>query len=341
MTPPREFHRLRVAEVISEAGGACSLVLAVPPDLADTFGYRPGQFLTVRVPSDRDGSVARCYSLSSSPHAGDQPTITVKRTDGGYASNWIADNLAAGSMLDTLPPAGTFCPGTLDGDFLLFAAGSGITPVISILKSALAQGRGRIVLSYANRNERSVIFDAELRRLAAAAGGRLAVAHWLDSVQGPPTAAGLAALARPYAGYEAFICGPDPYLAVVRDALSQLGVPPRRVHIERFLSLAENPFEATAEPSGGLAATLDVTLDGEQRVLPWPPGSRMLDVLIEHGLDAPYSCRQGICGACACQLTGGQVDMAHNEVLEPADLADGYILACQAVPLTESVSITY
>jgi 3-ketosteroid 9alpha-monooxygenase subunit B len=341
VTPPREFHRLRVAEVISEAGGACSLVLAVPPDLADTFGYRPGQFLTVRVPSDRDGSVARCYSLSSSPHAGDQPTITVKRTDGGYASNWIADNLAAGSMLDTLPPAGTFCPGTLDGDFLLFAAGSGITPVISILKSALAQGRGRIVLSYANRDERSVIFDAELRRLAAAAGGRLAVAHWLDSVQGPPTAAGLAALARPYAGYEAFICGPDPYLAVVRDALSQLGVPPRRVHIERFLSLAENPFEATAEPSGGLAATLDVTLDGEQRVLPWPPGSRMLDVLIEHGLDAPYSCRQGICGACACQLTGGQVDMAHNEVLEPADLADGYILACQAVPLTESVSITY
>jgi 3-ketosteroid 9alpha-monooxygenase subunit B len=341
VTPPREFHRLRVAEVISEAGGACSLVLAVPPDLADTFGYRPGQFLTVRVPSDRDGSVARCYSLSSSPHAGDRPTITVKRTDGGYASNWIADNLAAGSMLDTLPPAGTFCPDTLDGDFLLFAAGSGITPVISILKSALAQGGGRIVLSYANRDERSVIFDAELRRLAAAAGDRLAVAHRLDSVQGPPTAAGLAALARPYAGYEAFICGPDPYLAVVRDALSQLGVPPRRVHIERFLSLAENPFEATAEPSGGLAATLDVTLDGEQRVLPWPPGSRMLDVLIEHGLDAPYSCRQGICGACACQLTGGQVDMAHNEVLEPADLADGYILACQAVPLTESVSITY
>jgi len=341
VTPPREFHRLRVAEVISEAGGACSLVLAVPPDLTETFGYRPGQFLTVRVPSDRDGSVARCYSLSSSPHAGDRPTITVKRTDGGYASNWIADNLAAGSMLDTLPPAGTFCPGTLDGDFLLFAAGSGITPVISILKSALAQGGGRIVLSYANRDERSVIFDAELRRLAAAAGGRLAVAHWLDSVQGPPTAAGLAALARPYAGYEAFICGPDPYLAVVRDALSQLGVPPRRVHIERFLSLAENPFEATAEPSGGLAATLDVTLDGEQRVLPWLPGSRMLDVLIEHGLDAPYSCRQGICGACACQLTGGQVDMAHNEVLEPADLADGYILACQAVPLTESVSITY
>jgi 3-ketosteroid 9alpha-monooxygenase subunit B len=341
VSPLREYHRLRVAEVITEAGGACSLVLDVPPDMAGAFGYRPGQFLTVRVPSDRDGSVARCYSLSSSPHAGDRATITVKRTDGGYASNWIADNLAAGSMLDTLPPAGTFCPDTLDGDFLLFAAGSGITPVISILKSVLTAGRGRIVLSYANRDERSVIFGTELHRLAAAAGDRLAVAHWLDSVQGPPTAAGLAALARPYAGYETFICGPDPYLAVVRDALGRLGVPPRRVHTERFLSLAENPFEASAEPAGGLAATLEVTLDGEKRVLPWPPGSRMLDVLIEHGMDAPYSCRQGVCGACACQLTGGEVDMAHNEVLEAEDIADGYILACQAVPLTESVSITY
>jgi 3-ketosteroid 9alpha-monooxygenase subunit B len=244
-------------------------------------------------------------------------------------------------MLDTLPPAGTFCPESLDGDFLLFAAGSGITPVISILKSALARGSGRVVLSYANRDERSVIYGAELRRLAGAAGDRLAVAHWLDSVQGPPTAAALAALGRPYAGYETFICGPDPYLAVVRDALGRLGVPPRRVHTERFLSLAENPFEATAEPAGGLPATLEVSLDGEKRVLAWPPGSRMLDVLIEAGLDAPYSCRQGVCGACACQLTGGEVDMAHNEVLEAEDLADGYILACQAVPLTEAVSINY
>ena len=100
MSPPREFHRLRVAEVITETAGACSLVLDVPPELTGAFAYRPGQFLTIRVPSDRDGSVARCYSLSSSPHVGELPTITVKRTDGGYASNWIADNLAAGSVLE-------------------------------------------------------------------------------------------------------------------------------------------------------------------------------------------------------------------------------------------------
>jgi len=111
--------------------------------------------------------------------------------------------------------------------------------------------------------------------------------------------------------------------------------------VERFLSLEENPFEAVPAAAGGLAATLSVTLDGGTTSLAWPAGQRMLDVLIDAGLDAPYSCRQGICGACACQLTGGQVEMAHNEVLEDADLADGYILACQAVPLTPEVSINY
>jgi 3-ketosteroid 9alpha-monooxygenase subunit B len=336
LTGPRAYHQVRVAEVISETDDTFSLVLAIPPELAGAFAYRPGQFLTVRIPHD-DGSVARCYSLSSSPHAGDPPTITVKRTAAGHASNWLADHARAGFALDTLPPAGTFCPGSLEGDFLLFAAGSGITPVMSILKSALAAGRGRVVLIYANRDECSVIFASELRRLAAESG-RLLVIHWLDSLHGEPSAAGLAAMARPYTAAEAFACGPDPYLAVVRQALGRLGV--KAVHVERFLSLAENPFEAT-EVAGGVAAALQVSLDGITRQVPWPAGARMLDVLIDEGLDAPYSCREGICGACACQLTGGEVEMAHNEVLEAEDLAEGYILACQAVALTPQVSITY
>ena len=337
----RDYFKVPVAEVIRETGDASSLVLDVPPPLAGTFAYSPGQFITVRVPSDLTGSVARCYSLCSSPEAGDLPAITVKRTAGGYASNWILDNITAGSVLDLLPPAGTFCPRSLDGDFLLFAAGSGITPVISILKSVLAAGRGRVALVYANRDERSVIFAEELRRLATPAAGRLVVLHWLDSLQGTPASSGIAAMARPYAAWEPYICGPDPYLTVVRTALGQLGVPAKRIRAERFLSLAENPFEEAAGPSGGMAATLSVDLDGMTRVLPWQPGARMLDVLIDAGLEAPYSCRQGICGACACQLTAGEVEMAHNEVLEEADLADGYILACQAVPLTPEVRITY
>jgi 3-ketosteroid 9alpha-monooxygenase subunit B len=341
----RDAYQVTVAEVIRETSDASSFVLDVPPSLAAAFAYRPGQFVTVRVPSDLTGtgSVARCYSLCSSPHAQEPPAITVKRTAGGHASNWFLDNVTAGTVLDLLPPAGTFCPVSLDGDFLLFAAGSGITPVISVLKSVLAAGRGRIALVYANRDEDSVIFAAELRRLTALAGGRLVVLHWLDSVQGIPAADGVAALVRPYAGWEPYACGPDPYLTVVRAALGQFGVPAKRVRAERFLSLADNPFEQTPADvsSSGQAATLSVELDGTATELRWPPGTRMLDVLIDAGLAAPYSCRQGICGACACRLTAGEVEMVHNEVLEAADLADGYVLACQAVPLTPAVRVTY
>jgi 3-ketosteroid 9alpha-monooxygenase subunit B len=337
----RTFHRLRVDSVVAETDEACSVVFDVPAELSGAFAYKPGQFLTVRIPSDRDGSVARCYSLSSSPVTGDKHAVTVKRTPGGYASGWIADNVKPGSELDVLPPAGLFSPASLDSNFLLLAAGSGITPVMSILKSALAAGNGRIVLVYANRDADSIIFAATLRELAEQAGPRLAIVHWLDSVQGTPTSAGLQPLLRPFAGYEIFACGPDPYLAVVKDAAAAVGVPPRGVRVERFLSLQDNPFEAPEPAEGGIAATLQVRLDGQTHALSWPADRRMLDVLIDAELDPPYSCREGVCGACACQLVAGDVEMAHNEVLEEADLADGYILACQSVAVTPEVSITY
>jgi 3-ketosteroid 9alpha-monooxygenase subunit B len=337
----RAFHHLRVAAVIPETDEACSLVFDVPLELAKAFEYQPGQFLTLRIPSERDGSVARCYSLCSSPLTGDPLTVTVKQTPGGYASRWIADNVRPGSALDVLPPAGMFVPSSLDDDFLLLAAGSGITPVISILKSVLAAGRGRVVLVYANRDERAVIFGPELKKLAEGAGSRLLVVHWLDVLQGLPTATQLMPLIRPFAAFQVFASGPDLFLAVVRAAAAAVGVPPRGVHVERFLSLQHNPFDAPEPIAGGVAATLAVTLDGETTSVDWPTGIRMLDVLIAAGLDPPFSCREGICGACACQLTGGKVEMANNEVLEDADLDDGLILACQSVALTPDVSISY
>jgi 3-ketosteroid 9alpha-monooxygenase subunit B len=330
-----------VAEVIRETDQACSLVLDVPAEHADAFAYKPGQFLTVRVPLPDGGSVARCYSLSSSPESSDNPAVTIKRMVAGYASNWIADNVSAGSVLDLLPPAGTFTPRSLDGDFLMFAAGSGITPVMSILRSALIAGRGKLVLIYANADERSVIFGARLRELQAAAPDRLVLVHWLDVLQGPPDPTALRELARPYAGYDAYVCGPDPYMAVAREALRNLGVPAQRVHVERFLSLAENPFEEPEPAEDGIAATLEVELDDKVHQLDWPPGRRMLDVMIDAGLAASYSCREGICGACACRLVSGEVEMAHNEVLEDEDLADGYVLACQSVAKSAQVSVSY
>ena len=138
--PEQRSYRLRVARVIPETAEACSIEFEVDSADADRFGYRPGQFLTVRIPSDRCGSVARCYSLSSSPHTDGRPKVTVKRTADGYGSNWLCDQIAAGDELDALPPAGVFTPRSLDDDLLLLAAGSGITPVISIVKSALAAG---------------------------------------------------------------------------------------------------------------------------------------------------------------------------------------------------------
>jgi 3-ketosteroid 9alpha-monooxygenase subunit B len=337
----RTFHQLKVAAVIAETAEACSLVFDVPPGLEAAFDYQPGQFLTLRIPSDRDGSVARCYSLCSSPLTGDPLTVTVKQTPDGYASRWIVENVEQGTVLDVLPPAGMFVPSSLDDDFLLLAAGSGITPVMSILKSVLAAGRGRVVLVYANRDERSVIFGPVLKKLAATAGSRLVVVHWLDVLQGLPTAEQLMPLVRPFSAYRIFASGPDPFVSVVKAAASAVGVPQRGVRVERFLSLQHNPFDAPEPVAGGIAATLEVTLDGASRSLTWPAGTRMLDVLIDAGLDPPFSCREGICGACACQLTCGKVDMASNEVLEDADIADGLVLACQSVALTPDVSVSF
>lgn len=333
-----EFHRLRVVDVVVETDDARSLVFDVSP--AD-LPYRPGQFLTLRIPSDQTGSVARCYSLSSSPHTDGALMVTVKRTPDGYASNWIHDNVRPGSELDVLPPGGVFSPKSLDDDLLCVAAGSGITPVMSIVKSALASGSGRIVLVYANRDERSVIFGDTLASLAAASPARLVVLHWLESLQGLPTVPGLRELMRPFAAAEAFVCGPGPFMDATTAALAELGS--TRPHVEKFTSLTGDPFRraVSASPSGGRAPTIEVELDGEKHTLPWPQGARLLDVLRDAGLDAPFSCREGRCSACACMKLDGEVRMVHNEVLDDADLAEGYILACQSLPVSDKLVITY
>jgi 3-ketosteroid 9alpha-monooxygenase subunit B len=335
---PEPYHRVRVAEVIEETPDARSLVLDLPPALGDRFAYQPGQFLTVRIP----GGVARCYSLSSSPHTDTAPKITVKRVVDGYASNWICDHVAPGSELELLVPAGQFVPPALDGDLLLLAGGSGITPVISIIKSALALGRGHLALLYANRDRRSVIFAAELGRLAEQHPDRLHVSHWFDAEQGPPTAATLEPLLRPYAARDAFACGPEPYLAVACRALRRIGMPAARIHVERFQSGSEaDAVPADPHPDDERIATAEVELDGQTHRMPWPARTRLLDLLIAGGLNPPYSCRQGTCGACACRVVKGEVELLHNEVLEEEDFAEGYTLACQALPRTDEVGISY
>ncbi|MFF8596483.1 2Fe-2S iron-sulfur cluster-binding protein [Streptomyces sp. NPDC015220] len=334
---------VRVVEVVRETPDAHSLVLEPIDAPKDRFSYRPGQFLTVRVPSERPGGAARCYSLCSSPQRDEKLRITVKRTVDGYGSNWICDHVVEGDTLEVLRPAGTFTPDTLDEDLLLLAAGSGITPVMSILKSCLHAGTGSVTLVYANRDERSVIFRDELVALAEEFGDRLTVLHWLESVQGLPTGPALRALTRPYAGRQAFVCGPGPFMDLATATLTGLGTPAGRVRVERFSSLTGDPFAAPETPGedSGPAGEVEVELDGATRTVPWPAGSRLLDALLAAGLDAPYSCREGNCSACTCLLVEGEVAMERNEVLQERDVADGYVLACQALPLSERVRITY
>ncbi|WP_029116764.1 ferredoxin--NADP reductase [Mycobacterium sp. URHB0044] len=338
---------LQLADVVAETADARSLVFKVPDGSAippERLRYAPGQFLTLRVPSDRTGSVARCYSLCSSPFTDDALTVTVKRTDGGYASNWLCDNAHPGMHLHVLAPSGTFVPKTLDTDFLLLAAGSGITPMMAILKSALSEGSGKVALIYANRDEKSVIFATALRELAAKYPDRLTVVHWLESVQGLPSTTALGELVGHFHGHDAFICGPGPFMAAAEQALKTAGAAPERIHIEVFKSLESDPFAAVViedDDSDEGPATAVVTLDGETHEISWPRNAKLLDVLLDKGLDAPFSCREGHCGACAVLKKSGDVEMEINDVLEASDLDEGLILGCQAKPKSDSVEVTY
>lgn len=348
-----DSYKLRVVDVIEETEDARSVVLEVPDEARDAFTYKPGQFLTVAVPSDRTGAVARCYSLSSTPYETDLLKFTVKRTVEGYGSNWINDNVRPGQQVTVLPPSGIFTPASLDDDLLLFAGGSGITPVISIAKSALAKGSAKVVLLYANRDERSVIFAEELAELSRKHPDRFVVVHWLESVQGLPASEHMKAFAEHFTDFDAFVCGPGPFMQGVVDALKQLGFPRERRHQEKFISLGGNPFGDEVEDVSSDAeddepaarkgpATVTGELDGRQFAFDdWPPDQKLLDFLLDKGLDAPYSCREGNCSACACRLLEGEVRMAANEVLDADDLADGIRLACQSLPVSDEVTISY
>ncbi|RQR38057.1 3-ketosteroid-9-alpha-hydroxylase [Burkholderia sp. Bp9143] len=340
------FHRLTVADVIAESDDACSFVFDVPAALRDAFAYRPGQFLTLNVPC-ADATVARCYSLSSAPGIDAAPKITVKRVRDGRASNWLCDRIRAGDALDVLPPAGVFTPRTLDGDLLLFAGGSGITPVLSILKSALVHGRGMLTLIYANRDERSVIFREELQQLAHRHPGRLRVIHWLDSVQGVPQQRHLEELARPFSRQETFICGPAMFMENALAAMLGLGLPRARVHVERFASLPDAPARADPEASAattaasGDGAAIETVLDGEAFAFDSAPGETLLDAMLRAGLPAPNSCRMGQCGACMCRIERGEVALDGNHVLDDDEIAAGWTLACCARPASDALRVVF
>ncbi|GAB3082873.1 ferredoxin--NADP reductase [Nocardioides zeae] len=335
-------HELAVRDVVRETADAVSIIFDVPAELAERFVHRPGQFLTLAVPSERTGRVARCYSLSSAP--GDAPMVTVKRTPDGYASGWLCAHLRPGATLRVLPPAGTFVPHDLGASMVLAAAGSGITPMLSIVRATLAVPGGRLTLLYANRDAASVIFADVLDELAAAHPDRLEVRHWLESERGLPTADGLADLAGPTGEQPWYLCGPAPFMAVAQQAAVACGAAPRAVHQEDFHSLVGDPFTlAVAEPAadGDDAAELEVTLDGRTHLLRWGRSETLVDVMLANGVEAPYSCREGTCGSCMCTVVDGEVVQASTEALAEEDIEDGYVLGCQSRPLGARVVVEF
>ncbi|MFD1815719.1 2Fe-2S iron-sulfur cluster-binding protein [Rhodococcus gannanensis] len=342
--PAPTIHRLRVSDVIEETADARSVVFEIDATIRDRFAYRPGQFLTLRIPGTTH---ARCYSLASAPGLDDDLKITIKRVDQGLGSNWLCDNARRGVEIEVLEPSGVFTPKGLDARYLLVAGGSGVTPIMSILKSVLGAGNGEVVLFYANRDEQSVIFEEELRSLCAQHPDRLWVEHWIETIQGRPTADGLTDLFRSWDFDEVFVCGPQPFMDCTRKALSAMDFPRERLHIERFTSLGSDPFADTDEsepaPTSEPVAVSTVTVrkGGEEHTVQWPANQRLLQALDANGIVVPSSCAEGVCASCECRLTAGSVEMVNNQVLEEDDIADGYILACQALPRADVLEVEF
>jgi 3-ketosteroid 9alpha-monooxygenase subunit B len=334
------FHSLRVARMVSETSSAVSVVLDVPPELSATFAYRPGQFCNVRLPID-GRSEMRCYSMSSSPALGETMAVTVKRVPGGIVSNWINDHLRAGDVVEMAPPSGFFQLTDTSSDLVAFAAGSGITPVFSLLKTALATTERTVRLHYANRDRASVIFDAALGELQRAHPDRLIVVHSYDVEHGLLTPETVTAFATAAADSEFYICGPAPYMDIVESGLRTLDVEAARIHIERFTP-ADPPVEvAPLTPEAVGVARVTIELDGRSDTTDHRPGTTVLQTARQMGMAPPFSCEAGNCATCMARLVEGSVSMFVNNALTAEEVEDGWILTCQSVPTAPAVHVVY
>jgi ferredoxin-NADP reductase len=333
------FHPLRIGRVVRETAEASSFVLEVPPELEGAFTYRAGQFCTFRT---RIGGQPRlrCYSMSSSPDVDGEFSVTVKRVPDGAVSNWMIDTLTAGDVIETTCPAGVFCLGPGGGEVVAYAAGSGITPVYSIVKTALATTSRRVRLLYANRERRAVIFDGALDQLSTQHPGRLEVVHHLDVEKGFVDDAAVRQFAGGDGEAEHFVCGPEPFMAIVERALTAVGVDDGRIRIERFTPAeGEVDPETATPPSDGCLVTVE--LEGRSDSVEHRPGTTILQTARQMGMAPPYSCEAGNCATCMAKLVEGEVSMRANNALTEDELAEGWVLTCQSVPTTPSVRVVY
>ncbi|MBM3570560.1 MAG: ferredoxin--NADP reductase [Alphaproteobacteria bacterium] len=338
-------HALRVARVIDETPDARSIALEVPPALADRFRYRAGQFLTFRIPL-AGGAVQRCYSLSSAPGIDPQPQVTVKRVAGGKGSNWMNDSLRPGATVEVQTPAGRFVLEPGEAPLVFFAGGSGITPILSLIKTALTTGKRRVRLIYANRDARSVIFGRQLAELARRHADRFELRQHQDDRDGLMRAETIASAAAGFEQALAYLCGPAPFMALVEKTLLGRGFPPARLRIERFVFSPESATAAASAPapkaaSGAVPAAIVIHLEGKRHVVPYAAGQSILEAARAAGLAPNSACEEGYCGSCAAKKLKGEVHMAHNEAFSAEEVAKGWILTCQGRPTGRELEIAY
>jgi ring-1,2-phenylacetyl-CoA epoxidase subunit PaaE len=353
MAAPR-FHSLAISDTRRETADAVSLAFAVPDRLRMAYRYMPGQYLTLRATIDGE-DVRRSYSICSGADDGEL-RVVVKRLAGGAFSNWVNEHLRVGDSLAVMTPDGRFGvpiePGATR-TMVAFAAGSGITPIMAILKTVLRREAGRLFLFYGNRTMADIIFREELEDLKDRYMARVAVFHVLSREQqdipmlnGHLDVEKVGVLMRsvvPLASVDhAFICGPQPMIEGLEKALADLGMLRDHIHVERFTpGIGGRPrpviVPATAEPK----AIATVISEGARFDIPVAEGEAIIDAAIRAGRSLPYSCRGGMCCTCRARLLEGRVEMTVNYSLEPWETDAGYVLTCQSHPVTKHVVIDY
>ena len=326
------YHRLTVKAVRDETAEARSFVLVPERGEAAHFRYRPGQFLTFRIPH-AGGDILRSYSLSSAPQTDPDMTVCVKRVSGGRGSNWFNDHLIAGGRIDATRPSGRFVLPPGDAPLLLIAGGSGITPCISLIKHALVDSRRDVKLVYANQSADSVIYRETLDSLGRRFADRFTCRHWIDESHGFMTAADIAEQSKGWEEAACYICGPDPLMDLAEDTLGKLLGPGAAILTERFVSPDDPDITGAREEFGeSPVESFRLILDGEEHRVPIAGGQTLLAAALAAGIDAPCSCTDGHCGTCMAVLRSGEVSMASTRALSKRNLERGLVLACQSRP---------
>jgi ring-1,2-phenylacetyl-CoA epoxidase subunit PaaE len=355
LTSPR-FHTLKVATVRQEMPDAISVTFAIPPDLQPLYAFRAGQYLTLRTTLDGE-EIRRSYSICSGADDG-ALRIAIKRVEGGAFSEWAQRALQPGAAIEVMTPTGRFgIPPAADAPRVHagFAAGSGITPILSIMKTVLArEPASRFFLFYGSRATGQILFRTEIEDLKDRFLGRLSVFHVLsqerqdlDVLNGRLDQEKLRLLLGRILGGlavdAAYVCGPAAMSAGVEAALAERGVPPERVHVERFTSEFGGRPRAAApvRPDAPPHAIALITLDGRHTEVPVAQGEAVLDAALRAGLDMPFACKGGMCSTCRAKLLEGEVRMELNFSLEPWETAAGFVLTCQARPTTKRVVLDY